>query len=63
MNRLINTNWVIDEKRSGRPLEENLTSTKSYTLLNKLVDFYDKNRNILKTDLDKSLNVNIQLNK
>jgi hypothetical protein len=58
MDVLINTNWVIDEKRSGRPLEENLTSTKSYTVLNNLVDFYDKNRNILKEDLDNSYLIN-----
>jgi len=58
MDGLINTNWVIDTQRiPGGPLKEtffNLTYTESYTLLNKLVDFYDNNKNILKTDLDNS---------
>lgn len=55
MDRLINTNWVIDTQRIDVPFYKDrfyyLTSTESYTsLLNKLVDFYDKNKNILKTD-------------
>jgi hypothetical protein len=52
MDRLINTNWVIDTQRMGGPFKDifYLTSTEYYTLLNKLVDFYDKNKNILKTD-------------
>jgi len=52
MDRLINTNWVIDTQQMGGPFKDifYLTSTEYYTLLNKLVDFYDKNKNILKTD-------------
>jgi hypothetical protein len=56
MNELINTNWVIDTQRIPRftDVYSSLVSSDIYKLLNKLVDFYDNNKNILKTDLDNS---------
>jgi hypothetical protein len=58
MDGLINTNWVIDTTRTpDGPFNFNiyLIYTGSYRLLNKLVDFYDNNKNILKTDLDSKM--------
>lgn len=54
MDELINTNWVINTQKIGFPFKEyhDLTGTESYKLLNNIVDFYDNNKNILKTDLD-----------
>ena len=58
MDIVINTNWVINNTRPGRPIDNilnllNLTYTDSYRLLNNLVYFYSENLEILKTDLDK----------